>query len=130
MYPLCFIGVAYLLTSGSAVKTQLWKETSKISKQSPLSSGRIEGWKCYYCDLELWNRNAARLQFHLCGDSSLRNDVTGFNGVDVCKRVPEDVSAAAKAEMKKKTSDSNSSSKRKLKRKNRFIYALSPIAKI
>ena len=69
-----------------AVRTDLWVEASEISKPGLLGS-IIKGWKCNHCGLESWNRNAARLQYHLSGDSQLRGG--GFNGVDVCTKVSE-----------------------------------------
>jgi len=94
-----------------AVRTELWSETTEISKPGPLGT-TVKGWKCNHCNLDAWNRNAARLQFHLSGDAELRDAEKGFSGIDVCSKVPETVAVSAKAELSEKKKDRDSLSKR------------------
>jgi hypothetical protein len=98
------------LHSSSAVRTALWGETTDITKDVPI--GKVKGWRCNHCDAESWNRNAARLQFHLSGNAELRDAENGFCGIDVCKKVPDAVSQLAQAEMVEKASEKDSSTKR------------------
>ena len=51
--PLAFIaGIS--MRPAAAVRTELWGETTKLSKPSQLPGQIIEGWKCNHCDLESW----------------------------------------------------------------------------
>ena len=102
-----------LLVPALATKTQLWSETTLISKDSKIPGKPILGWKCNHCSLESWNRNACRLQFHLASLISLQNKDKGFFGINLCSQVPEDVKAKAKEEIETKSSDSVSKGKRK-----------------
>ena len=89
----------------SAVKSEFWKETTRITKPGLLSSV-VEGWKCNHCELQSWNRNVCRLLYHLGGDTSLRN--SDYFGVEVCTKAPEEVMEAAKSEMREKASSVDS----------------------
>ena len=104
---LCFL---YFLHISCAVKTALWSETTEVTKDVPV--GKVKGWRCNHCGMESWNRNPARLQFHLSGNSELRDSEKGFCGIEVCKKVPDAVSQIAEAEMLEKSSEKDSSTKR------------------
>jgi hypothetical protein len=96
----------------TAVKSDLWKETTTITKPKPSSDSTVQGWKCNHCDGEFWNTNLARLQFHLSGDNLLRDFTYGFNGVEVCLKAPENIMELAKSEMRIKTEGAGSKIKR------------------
>ena len=100
-----------MFLAASAVKTALWCETTEISKDV-LLGGKLRGWRCNHCDTESWNRNAARLQFHLSGNAELRDKEKGFNGIEVCKKVPDAISQIAQEEMQEKASEKDSQMKR------------------
>ena len=51
-------------------------------------------------------------KYHLAGDAALRDTENGFSGVDVCTKIPAEIAAAAKSEMKGKTHERESHSKR------------------
>jgi len=87
-------------------------ETNKINKPGVLESSVVEGWQCNHCGIQSWNRNAARIQFHLGGDTSLRSIPNGFNGVEVCTKAPEAIMEAAKREMQEKSTSMDSRGKR------------------
>lgn len=100
-----------IATPSVAVRTELWKETTEITKPGALGT-TVKGWKCNHCDLESWNRNPSRVQYHLTGDDKLRDAANGFSGVEVCTKVPEEIASAAKTEMSGKTGERDSQTKR------------------
>ena len=105
--------LAGALLSAAAVRTELWVETTTISKPSQLPGQTIQGWKCSHCGLESWNRNACRLQYHLASQISLRDEKKGFFGAELCTKAPEDIQAKAKAEIEGKGAEAEAKGKRK-----------------
>jgi len=69
----------------------LWKETTPLSRDAA-KPGQVAytsaGWECNHCKLAVWNKDASRLAFHLCGDTTLRDSTNGFAGIGVCAAVP------------------------------------------
>ena len=96
--------LAGALQSAAAVRTELWVETTTISKPSQLPGQTIQGWKCScsHRGLESWNRNACRLQYHLASQILLRDEKKGFFGAELCIKAPEDIQAKAEAEIEGK----------------------------
>ena len=72
----------------------------------------MRGWRWNHCVAESWNRNAARLQFHLSGNAELHDKEKGFNGIEVCKKVPDAISRISQEEMQEKASEKDSQMKR------------------
>ena len=100
------------VTPSVAVRTELWKETTEIIKPVALGRTTVKDWKCNHCDLESWNRNPSRVQYHLTGYDKLRDAANGFSGVEVCSKVPEQIASAAKTEMSGKTGERDSQTER------------------
>lgn len=80
----------------------LWNETTALEKEVQ-EAGKLpyksNGWRCNHCGDECWNRNQARMTFHLGGDMSLLDTSFGFAGCTVCKDVTDLVAEKANAEM-------------------------------
>ena len=81
---------------GHAEKS-LWLETTSITKEVTDDGGFLhitKGWRCVHCSKEFWNKNLARVAYHLGGDEKFRDD--SFNGCEVCTDVPDDVAKKLK----------------------------------
>ena len=76
-------------------KDAIWDQTTPVTKSVTRAGMEVTqtGWRCNHCDKDFWANSKTRALMHLSGDALL------CDGVDVCKKVPEDVSAAAKAQL-------------------------------
>jgi hypothetical protein len=88
--------------------TALWKETTAIAKDlanEEQIAHRCSWWECDHYKVEVWNKDASRLPFHLSGDAGLRGAGSSFTSIEVFLRVPPDVADRARIEMAAKTAN-------------------------